>query len=259
MHTNLHAHTTLCGHASGTPREYVETAIAAGIRVMGFSEHVPLRFPDGHESAHRVRTEKAADYIGMIMQLQEEYKDRITLYVGFEVEYYPRYFPGTLEYIRELGAQYMILGQHFLRNEDPGCPYSGTPTQDETILREYVETVTEAMETGLFTYVAHPDLIRYEGEDEIYTRYIRQLCEASKRLGVPMEINFLGIREGRHYPRERFWQIAGEVGCPVVLGFDAHQVFSAGDLESLPKAMELVRANGLNLVEDPQVVRIDRQ
>lgn len=256
MHVNLHSHTTLCGHATGTPREYIESAIAGGIRVMGFSDHVPLRFPDGYETPHRVPTHKAAGYIEEIRALREEYKDRITLYVGFEAEFYPRYFPETLKYIRELGAEYLILGQHFLQNEDPGCAYSGTSTTSEALLREYAETVIEAMETGLFTYVAHPDLIRYEGDDAIYTRYIKKLCETSKRLGVPMEINFLGIRDGRHYPRDRFWQIAGEVGCPVVLGFDAHDVAAASDFGSLPKAMQLVETYGLQLVEEPKVIRI---
>lgn len=256
MHMNLHAHTTRCGHATGTPREYIEAAIAGGIRIMGFSEHVPLRFPDGHETPHRVPTAQAPDYIAQLRQLREEYRDKITLHIGFEAEFYPRYFDEMLKNVRELGAEYLILGQHFLANEDPGCPYSGARTEDEEILKEYVDTVIQAMETGLFTYVAHPDLIRYEGDDGIYTRHIRRLCLRAKELNVPLEINFLGIREKRHYPRERFWEIAGEVGGPVVLGFDAHDVAAASDLAHLPEAMALVERCGLKLIDEPKVIRI---
>ena len=104
MHMNLHAHTTRCGHATGTPREYIEAAIAGGIRIMGFSEHVPLRFPDGHETPHRVPTAQAPDYIAQLRQLREEYRDKITLHIGFEAEFYPRFFDEMLKNVRELGA-----------------------------------------------------------------------------------------------------------------------------------------------------------
>ena len=50
MDYNYHAHTTRCSHATGTEESYIEKAIEGGIRYMGFSDHMPMRFPDGHES-----------------------------------------------------------------------------------------------------------------------------------------------------------------------------------------------------------------
>ena len=39
---NYHTHTYRCGHASMAPeREYVEKAIASGIKILGFSDHTP--------------------------------------------------------------------------------------------------------------------------------------------------------------------------------------------------------------------------
>ena len=38
---NYHCHTKRCGHASGTDEEYVEAAIKAGYKVLGFSDHGP--------------------------------------------------------------------------------------------------------------------------------------------------------------------------------------------------------------------------
>ena len=89
-----------------------------------------------------------------------------------------------------------------------------------------------------------------------YAREMRRLCEAGKRLGVPFELNFLGIRQGRRYPSERFWQIAGEVGIKVTFGLDAHDVAAAGDLSSLPRAMELVKKHHLNYIGEPEIIRI---
>ena len=47
---SLHTHTFRCGHASGTEREYIENAIAAGFDTLGFSDHAPYVFRDGYYS-----------------------------------------------------------------------------------------------------------------------------------------------------------------------------------------------------------------
>ena len=46
MKYNLHTHTIRCNHAQGDDREYVESAIMAGIKVLGFSDHCPQFFPN---------------------------------------------------------------------------------------------------------------------------------------------------------------------------------------------------------------------
>ena len=256
MDYNYHTHTALCGHATGTPREYIEKAIASGIRSMGFSDHMPFRFPDGYESHYRVPVKEAPGYIRMIRQLREEYKDRIELFVGFEMEYYPLYFRDMLQYARELGAEYLVLGVHFLGNEHPDGAYAGTPTDSEALLKEYVDSALEAMDTGAFTYLAHPDIMHYVGEEAVYEREMRRLCRGAARRNFPLEINLLGIRDNRHYPTDRFWKIAGEEQAPVVLGFDAHTTESAGDQEHVPAAMEFVQRHHLNYIGRPKIVRI---
>ena len=42
---NYHTHTKRCMHAVGEDREYVEAAIAAGIKILGFADHTP--YPTG--------------------------------------------------------------------------------------------------------------------------------------------------------------------------------------------------------------------
>ncbi len=39
---NYHTHTKRCRHAVGEDREYVEAAIEAGLKVLGFSDHTPI-------------------------------------------------------------------------------------------------------------------------------------------------------------------------------------------------------------------------
>ena len=74
---------------------------------------------------------------------------------------------------------------------------------------------------------------------------------------TPLEINLLGIRTGRFYPNPRFWQIAGEVGCPVTFGFDAHMPKDAYDGDSLNVAKWLVKRYKLNYIGMPKIIRLN--
>ena len=146
MIANYHTHTYRCHHASGTEREYIEKAIAEGLTVMGFSDHVPMPFPDGHESSFRIRIEELEDYIRTLEALREEYRDRIQILIGFEAEYYPAYFEDMLRLLEPYDYDYMILGQHFIDNET--APYNATPMTDEEALCRYVDQVLEGLSTG---------------------------------------------------------------------------------------------------------------
>ena len=80
-----------------------------------------------------------------------------------------------------------------------------------------------------------------------------KICEASLETGVPLELNFLGIRDGRIYPNQEFWKLVGEMGCNVVYGFDAHETKAAYDGESLEKAEKMREKYGLKVLEIPPI------
>ena len=256
MNYNYHTHTIRCGHATGTPEQYVIRAIDGGIKHMGFSEHMPHVFSDGHESGYRLPMAEARAYISEIRALREKYKGQIDIKVGFEMEYYPSQFESMLSDARSLGAEYLLLGQHFIGEEYPGGRYIFRETDCEEHLSEYVDNCIEGMRTGMFSYLAHPDLPNFTGDDAIYEREMKRLCIAARELSIPCEINFLGIRDRRTYPRRRFWRIAGDVGVPVTFGFDAHDVQAAADSTSLEVAMALVDEFGLNYIGEPPLVDI---
>lgn len=253
---NYHTHTFRCGHATGEDEEYVKNAIRFGVQKMGFSDHGPFRHENGFELGHRVPAALAEDYIASIRALREKYKNEIEIHIGFEAEYCPKYFDKMLAYWKKLGAEYLILGNHLLGDELNGCIFSVHKDESEEKLVSYVDCTIEGMKTGVFSYVAHPDVINFSGANERYDAEMRRLAEASKQTGIPVEVNCLGIREGRFYPDERFWKIAGEVGCPVVIGFDAHEPKSAGAGAMREKATEIVKRFGLRYEEDPKLIRI---
>lgn len=254
MICNLHTHTKRCRHATGEDIEYVERAIEGGLKTIGFSDHAPFRFPDGFESHFRVPTEDAEEYIQSINRLKEEFKNEIDIKIGFEMEYYPLYFKDMLKYVCSLGAEYLLLGQHFTNNERPYGIRSNTQGHNAEELVLYVNTVIEGIESRAFTYVAHPDMFRYDENDEIYKREMRRLCRTAKKENIPLEINFLGIRDNRAYPNPLFWQVVGEEGCSVVFGFDAHEPKAAYDDKSLEIAKQIVLDNNLEVVKIPKLI-----
>ncbi len=256
MDYNFHTHTYHCHHASGTPEEYIKNAIAGGIKYMGFSDHAPLILDDGTQTGHRVPMEELDDYISELRALREKYKDEIDITIGFEIEYYPEYFGDMVENLKKHGGEYLILGQHYVMPENIQKVNNYSPDDDEERLKLYVLRVIEAMRTGMITYIAHPDTISFTGDEDVYEAKMTELCRAAKEYDVPLEINFLGIRLDRRYPKENFWKIAGRVGAKVTFGFDAHNAVDAADLESLKKAKELVNKYNLNYIGMPKIKRL---
>lgn len=257
MIANYHTHTPRCHHATGVETEYARCAVAAGLKKLGFSDHTPYPFPKEHVSGFRMGLEELADYAAAVRAVQQYYDGQLEIFLGVEAEYYPKYFEELLPILLDHGVEYMLLGQHFLYNETEGIGSIG-PTADPALLRQYCNQTIDAMYTGQFTYFAHPDLMHFVGDDAIYRREILRLCRTAKQCRIPLEINLLGLAGGRHYPNRRFWELAAEEGCPVVLGCDAHRPDALLDAAQERRARELVCSLGLELLEDIPLKRISR-
>jgi histidinol-phosphatase (PHP family) len=236
--------------------EYVQCAIDRGLKLFGFSDHTPHWFPGDYYSIMRMYPDQLHDYCDEVRALQKAYAGRIEIPLGLEVEYYPALHPELMSRIKDAGVEYLLLGQHRCGNEE-GEPYNGAATEDVALLERYCNQVIEAMHTGLFTYLAHPDLIHFVGEKKTYRQHIRRLCQAANETDTPLEINLLGIRYQRNYPRNDFWALAAEEGCKVVIGIDAHKPEDIQDLVPEQQALEIVRTYGLELLPTVPLKKIN--
>lgn len=221
MYANYHTHTRRCQHAQGEDREYVEAAIRMGIKTLGFSDHCPWVFPKGYVSGLRMRPDQVEDYFSSLESLRKEYASDIRILIGLEAEYVPSLMEGQDKLLSDYPLDYMILGQHFLGTE-PDSIYTGSPTKEEKILKDYVDLVIEGMDTGKYLYMAHPDVLNFTGDDAIYRKHMTRLCQYLKEKDIPVEINMLGAYQGRHYPSDRFLQIVKDAGNNCIVGIDAH-------------------------------------
>lgn len=244
MIANYHTHTPRCKHAIGTEEEYVRCAIAAGMQILGFSDHTPYPFPRGYVSTFRMPVEQLEDYVLWVKHVQQKYAKEISIHLGVEAEYYPKFFPDLMDLLRDNGVQYMILGQHMIGNEMDE-PYCGIPDGDAKKLERYCDQSIDAMYTGLFTYFAHPDLFHFVGDRKVYQAQMRRICKAANECRMPLELNLLGLHGNRHYPNPDFWEVVAEENCRVILGMDAHQPEFLLDKTIEQRSREMLRGYGL--------------
>lgn len=232
MLKNYHSHTERCGHAWGTDDEFIQAAIAAGYTTLGFSEHTPWPFRDGYQEIdkrERITMEAFDDYLQDVKALKEKYKDRIDIRIGLECEYFPQYFD-WLRSVRHK-VDYLLLGVHCSEHDEHLSHYYARSTKPEQVA-EYTRCALAGMDTGMFAYLAHPELsfADYPEYDDVCRDSAHAICRRAKELGMPLEYNLYGIdkqargrQKGLGYPCKIFWEVAAEYGCTAIIGVDAHR------------------------------------
>ena len=68
MIVDLHNHTMLCNHASGSIEAYVQKAIEQKIDIFGFSDHAPMNFVE----AYRMSFLEMDDYGKEVLHVKRE-------------------------------------------------------------------------------------------------------------------------------------------------------------------------------------------
>ncbi len=249
MKINYHTHTSLCGHAKGSMKEYVERAIKNGIEILGFADHAPHLYPYNNTITNvRMSADKAFEYVQSIKDLAREYKNDIKILLGFEMEYYPDFYKEDKAFLDTFNPDYYILGQHYIGDELLGF-HVHKQSSDDFVLLAYVTQILSALNTGDFLYVAHPDIAGYNYSNQAIEREYKRLCLGAKKFNVPLEINLLGLRDNRCYPNRKLFEIASEVGNNVVLGVDAHAPQDFDDRLAEQTAMKMIKELNLTLVE----------
>lgn len=251
---NYHSHTYRCGHASGSDEDYVLTAIEAGFKEYGFSDHVIL--PDIIHPNMRGRYEELDGYIESINNLKNKYKSKINIHIGFEAEYMDKYFDYYKDLLDSHKIEYLILGQHcYYENNYPRWYLAMKPHKG---LERYTNHVVKGIESGLFKYVAHPDLfcIFYNEWDDFAVECSKKIIEASIKYNVPLEINLCKIRAKHYgyierdfaiiYPYLNFWKLVAKTNAKVVVGVDSHN--PRHNIDSyIEYTEELVKETGLKI------------
>lgn len=250
MKVNYHTHTSRCHHAIGRDEDYVKAAIQAGFKEIGFTDHCPWPFDGKYKSHMRMQPGELDDYIFSLLTLQDKYKDQISIKIGLECEYFPNQMKYIQRILRYKPIDYIILGNHFHFDEQHGY-YFGRNMTSKKQLTAYVDDAIEGLKTGLYSYLAHPDLVDYvdKNSDE-YKEEMTRLILACKEMNKPLEFNLLGYYEGRHYPCDTFWKLASKYQSKAIIGYDAHDPKRLLDDNVYQKAIHYLHDLGLEIVEE---------
>jgi histidinol-phosphatase (PHP family) len=251
---NYHTHCHLCNHAIGTVEDYVVKAIHNGFQAIGISDHAPLDFLE--ERSLRMSVDDYPKYIKELKHAIVHYLEYILIYRSLEIEY----FPFLHEHYQDLLTQldYLILGQHYIQDGDDLKSVFKIRSLNE--LKIYKDTVIEAMNTGYFKILAHPDifLINQGALSQEILDMCEEIIDVAIENNVLLELNANGLRKKKHkedgiwypkYPRNEFWEIVSQKKAKTIISADAHDPNHLVD-EAMDEAYELARHLSLEVEEE---------
>jgi len=234
LRVDLHNHTTLCNHATGSSEEYILKAIDLGIDIYGFADHAPMDF----EPEYRMDLSQKDEYEKSILFLKEKYKKKIDIRLGYEVDFMsnPKYMEKS---ILNAPVDYLIGSVHFLNQEDslwgfdnPAFIKTYESTNIDKIWQDYFDAVEAMAKTNYFNIVGHLDLIKvfkFLPKKNIKLIAINAI-KAIKKSNMAIEINAAGLRKPikEAYPSKELLELAFEYDIPITFSSDAHSIEQIG-------------------------------
>ncbi len=221
MYCDYHTHTPLCLHASGTPQEYVQAAVRAGLREYGISDHAPM--PGEPFDDWRMKQADMPAYLDWLTEAREcAALHGLTVRSALECDWFPGIEP-WIEHLQGLHAwDYLIGSVHYLgEKEEFDNPHRMDfwhRTDVEDAWEQYWERFRNMAASGMFHIMGHADLIKKFGfrPSGDLRRYYEPSLEAMRETGACLELNTAGWHNkcGEQYPDGQFLKMAAEAGIP---------------------------------------------
>jgi histidinol-phosphatase (PHP family) len=232
---DLHIHSSRCGHARGSMREYVDAGRDAGLRVMAFTDHLPL--PDGFPEGYAMTWSELPAYVEDVARARRKSAEEggPEVLLGIEADWIPGHellVGGALRahaFDVVLGSVHFIDGWAF---DDPDQMDGYRAWSTDALWARYFEDVATAASTGLFDVMAHPDLVKKLGSRSVCdpTAWYEELASVFAECGVAIEVNTGGLRYAcaEVYPAMDLLRACRQRGVPVTMGSDAHTPSDVG-------------------------------
>lgn len=254
LKTNFHTHTYLCKHAKGTVSDYVSKAIEYGYTEIGISDHMPFE-----DLGYRMDQSDIKTYDDMIEAAKQEFGAKIVIKSALECEYINSINNRYEEYLDKY--DYLLLGQHITYkgkyNGDFKDSFSLKSVDD---LFMYKDNIVEALKTGFFKILAHPDVFMYglkTWNEEIAT-LSREIIDCAIQNNVLLELNANGYNRDQVeidgvvtslYPYNEFWKLVAQTDAKVIINADCHEPELLKG-QHISKAIELSEKLKLNIVHN---------
>ena len=265
----FHSHTYRCGHAEGDIEDYVNLAIKSHYRIFGVSDHVFL--PGVYEPRIRGDYSLIKEYIDAFNLSKNKHKDEIEMHLGFECEYADVFLDYYRSLIVDNKVEYLILGQHNGFDDNKQfIKYVKNHAEDtDEELNRYVFDLIKGIKSGLFMYVAHPDLMFVSAKEVTPELKIltKEIIETAIKYDIPLEVNIHGFirqqkREKYHvigYPAGYFWDEVSKSKAKVVYGGDFHELNEVGNSVLKAKFIEFINKHNLHLTDIKEIYKSYRK
>ncbi len=217
--------------------EFIETAIKKGFDEICFTDHMPFTVTgDEHD---RIPFGKVSDYCFEVRRLQTEYKEKISIRLGIEIDFHPTCID-EIENVLSQGNFDYIIGSSHLNITGFNIPMK------ETTQNEFAEIVLnnhlQAIESGYFDTLSHLDVYRWVfsaypliDDNYCYKRHLpilHKLFEALDKHNMNLEINaaplFKKFDNLGAYPQSEILEISREYNLKYIYGSDAHRAEHIG-------------------------------
>lgn len=241
--TNYHTHFEL-DDGNGQLEEYAESAIEKGMSILGFSPHAPLPYPNDWS----LTEEGLQSYLSLIEKIKAEYKGRLTVYKGLEIDYLSRWGGPADSRWKELNLDYCIGSVHSMEIPETGEELSvDGPVEDlirilekrfdgnaEQLVHTYFELEMEMIEAGGFDILGHCDLIKkrntdnrfFKQDEGWYRDKALEMLKLASEKDIVIEVNTGGLSRGTTtevYPSPWMLGKCRELNIPLTLTSDAHR------------------------------------
>ena len=227
--TDYHTHTPLCHHAQGWPIDYARTAMERGLAELGFADHSPMPVALEPFDDWRMALADLPRYLDAVEEARSAFP-QLPIRLGLEVDY----IAGHEAWIEQLAGMarwdFLIGSVHYIAPgwdvDNPAhlSRFEAQPVAE--IWHLYFAAYERCIRSGLFDFVAHPDLPKKFGHrpEGDLRRYYEPVIAALAETGTAFEINTAGLRKpaGECYPSPEFLQMAREAGVALLINSDAH-------------------------------------
>ncbi len=228
---------------------YLEAAESAGIKELGVSEHVD-RFTQSLEIwNHPAWRDNARDDLTEYC----EFVRSTPLRLGIEMDYLVDREDQIANVLDAHEFDYVVGSVHFIRDRavdwDVYDIWEAVSDPDR-VWQLYFDTLAEAVHTGLYDILAHPDLVKVWGDRRPSPQrdarfYYEPVVEAIAEVGIAVEVSTAGWRKpvGELYPSDAFAGMCIEAGAVFSLSSDAHLPEDVG--RDYDRAVERMREWGI--------------
>ncbi|GGJ25825.1 histidinol-phosphatase HisJ [Deinococcus roseus] len=226
-----HMHTPLCKHASGTPMEYAQAALEAGLTGITFTDHMPM--PEWYDAPWRMHLSELDRYVEWVQEAQQAFAGKLDIRLGLEGDYHP----GTTRFVEKVLQRYpwdYVIGSiHYLGawgfdNPEFASEYDNRDLRE--LYQQYYQLTTQAAQSGLFDSIGHLDLPKKFRHIQPDLTLAFETLDAVAATGMALDYNTAGYRKPiqEAYPSHDLVTEAVKRGIPFVLGSDAHKPSEVG-------------------------------